>query len=180
MQVIQNVLSFKCYVLIFLLFIGCRTDIKVEKEVIINGQESFDYLKQLEGNWTVDGGDEGIFGWEFDITSRGNVIIEKLKVGTPTEMTTVYSIDNGKLLANHYCQLNNQPNLTEVKSTIDGDIHFECNGKVGNTASHDALHMHGVHFKREGETMIVWMDMMENGKIAFETRYVLTRNDVQE
>jgi len=157
------------------LLISCQSNSNSESNVEIDSSSAFNYLKNLEGSWTVDGGDEGIFGWEFDVTSRGKVIVEKLKVGTPAEMTTVYSIDNGKLMANHYCQLNNQPTLRQVKMDKDGDLHFECNGDVGNTQSHDALHMHGVHFKKEGDKMIVWMDMLENGKVAFETKYELRR-----
>ena len=136
---------------------------------------AFNYLKNLEGSWTVDGGDEGVFGWEFDLTARGNVIVEKLKVGTPAEMTTVYVLDNGRLKASHFCQLNNQPSLMQVKSDKDGDLHFECNGKVGNTESHNELHMHGVHFRKEGDKVVIWMDMMEKGKVSFETKYTLEK-----
>lgn len=82
------------------------------------------------------------------MTARDRVIVERLKVGTSTEMSTIYYIDNGRLFANHYCQLNNQPSLTAISSAIDGDLHFECNGQVGNTESHDELHIHGVHFKK--------------------------------
>lgn len=109
------------------------------------------------------------------MTARDRVIVERLKVGTSTEMSTIYYIDNGKLFANHYCQLNNQPSLTAISSAIDGDLHFECNGQVGNTESHDELHIHGVHFKKSGDNMVIWMDMMEKGKVAFETRYELVR-----
>ena len=35
--------------------------------------------------------------------------------------------------------------------------------------------MHGVHFKTQGESMLVWMDMMENGEVAFKTSYELVR-----
>ena len=92
--------------------------------------------------WTVPGGEEGIFGWEFDLTVRDGFIVERLKVGTPTEMSTIYPFDKGKLFANHYCQLYSQASLTAISSVIDGDRHFECNGQVGNTVSHDELHMH--------------------------------------
>jgi hypothetical protein len=35
--------------------------------------------------------------------------------------------------------------------------------------------MHGVHFKRAGESMVIWMDMLKDGEIAFGTRYTLRR-----
>jgi hypothetical protein len=111
-----------------------------------DGQAGLDYLKGLEGRWVVAGGEEGRFGWEFDVTSRGSVVVERLKVGTPTEMTTIYYLEGGKLNAAHYCQLKNQPRLTAVATEAEGELHFVCNGHVGNTESHAELHMHGVHF----------------------------------
>ena len=139
------------------------------------GQANLDYLKGLEGQWMVQGGDEGSFGWEFDVTSRGSVVIERLKVGTPTEMTTVYYLGDGKLNAAHYCQLKNQPHLTAVRAEAGEDIHFVCNGHVGSTKSHAELHMHGVHFRKKGDSLMIWMDMLENGEVAFQTRYELVR-----
>ena len=142
-------------------------------------ETAINYLKGLEGKWIVHGGKEGVFGWEFDLTSREGVIIERLKVDTPTEMLTVYNLDDGILLANHFCQLQNQPNLTAVTSETEGDLHFLCNGQVGNTQSHNELHMHGVHFQKKDKSLIIWMDMYENGEVAFETRYELTRVDTE-
>ena len=142
-----------------------------------DSEEAFNYIKELEGNWVVKGDKEGTFGWEFVATSRGGVIVERLKVGTPTEMTTVYHLDNGILVGNHYCQLQNQPKLTAVTSETEGDLHFLCGGKVGNTQSHDELHMHGVHFQKKDTSLLIWMDMFKDGKLDFETRYELFRVD---
>ena len=142
-----------------------------------DSQAGFDYLAGLEGEWIVDGGEEGIFGWEFELTSRGGVILERLKVGTPAEMTTVYHLDDGLLIGKHFCQLQNQPTLSAVVSETEGDLHFLCDGNVGNTKSNDELHMHGVHFQRSDKGLVIWMDMMKDGEIAFETRYHLQRAD---
>ena len=79
-----------------------------------DSEAALDYLRGLEGRWVVRGGAEGPFGWEFEVTSRGGVVVERLKVGTPTEMATVYHLENGSLVAAHYCQLGNQPRLTCV------------------------------------------------------------------
>jgi hypothetical protein len=147
---------------------------------LVDTETAFSYLKQLEGKWIVQGGKEGIFRWEFDLTSRDGIIIERLKKGTPTEMLTVYNLDDGILRANHFCQLQNQPNLTAVTSETEGDLHFLCNGLVGNTKSHGELHMHGVHFQKTDSSMFIWMDMYKDGKIDFETRYELFRVDSEK
>lgn len=142
-----------------------------------DSEAALKYLKELEGKWVVQGGEEEVFGWEFDVTSRGKVVVERLKVGTPTEMTTVYHLDNGILFGKHFCQLQNQPVLTAVTSETEGDLHLLCNGLVGNTQSHNELHMHGVHFQKKDTSLLIWMDMLENEKLAFETRYELFRVD---
>lgn len=155
--------------------ISCSENQSRTKNAHPDSDAAFKYLKELEGKWVVNGGDEGMFGWEFDLTSREGVIVEKLKVGTPTEMTTVYLLDHGKLVGNHYCQLQNQPKLSAIISEQVGDLHFLCDGSVGNTQSHDELHMHGVHFQKKDTSLLIWMDMHENGKLAFETKYELFR-----
>ena len=166
--------------IIFISFCGCTNKESETKNHLTDTKAAINYLKGLEGKWIVQGGEEGIFGWEFDLTSRDGVIIERLKKGTPTEMITIYNLDNGILRANHFCQLQNQPNLTAVTSGNEGGLHFLCNGRVGNTKSHDELHMHGVHFQKNDSSLIIWMDMYKNGKIDFETRYELFRTDSEQ
>lgn len=140
-----------------------------------SAQAALDYLKDLDGQWTVDGGKEGTFGWEFDTTSRDAVVLERLKVGTPTEMTTVYSIDDGALVASHFCQLGNHPRLTAVAPSAEGQLDFLCDGHLAAADSHADLHMHGVHFKHVDDSVVIWMDMHKDGQYAFETRYTLKR-----
>jgi hypothetical protein len=50
---------------------------------------------------------------------------------------------------------------------------FRCD-VVGETAK---LHMHGVHFRRKADSLLVWMDMTKNGEVAFQTKYELARAD---
>jgi hypothetical protein len=147
-------------------------------DVISNPKSALNYLKNLKGKWKVNDTIDGDFGWEFDVTSRGNVVIERLKLGTETEMLTIYNIDNGMLYGNHFCQLQNQPRLIAVNSEIDGDLHFLCNENVGNTISHKELHMHGVHFKKNDDKVVIWMDMFKGDSLAFETRYELSRDEI--
>jgi hypothetical protein len=154
---------------------ACATNRAPTPQAQINSHDALDYLRSLEGTWVVDGGNEGTFGWEFDLTARQNVVLERLKVGTPAEMTTVYNLDNGKLVGAHFCQLQNQPNLIATSSTDDDDLYFLCDGNVGNTDSHNELHMHGVHFKKNARNVRIWMDMFENNELAFQTSYTLVR-----
>ncbi|MCH9033446.1 MAG: hypothetical protein IID42_02950 [Planctomycetes bacterium] len=142
-----------------------------------DSQAAFNYVKGLEGQWVVDGGKEGTFGWNFDVTSDGTIVIERLKVGTPTEMITVYHLENGRLFADHYCRLGNQPHLSAVNMEVEGDLHFICDGDVGSTESHAELHMHGVHFQKKDDGVLVWMDMFQNDTVTFQTSYMLVRKN---
>ncbi len=175
MKIIQTDIRYLIFITILISINSCENKQSNVQKSLADTETAFNYLKQLEGKWIVQGGKEGIFRWEFDLTSRDGVIIERLKTGTPTEMLTIYNLDDGILRANHFCQLQNQPNLIAVTSETEGDLHFLCNEQVGNTRSHDELHMHGVHFQKKDSSLIVWMDMYKNGAISFETRYELFR-----
>lgn len=168
-------LTFDKILILLVIFSSCNGGISTKSNHYSNAETGFNYLKSLEGNWIVDGDKEGIFEWSFDLTSRDGVIIERLKQGTPTEMLSVYNIEDSKLIANHFCQLQNQPTLIAVNSDESGDLHFLCNGNVGSTQSDNELHMHGVHFKKTEKSLIIWMDMFKDGKKDFETKYELFR-----
>jgi len=150
MDTMENKVNFGTVGLTLLLLAAWACSSALAQEAKLDGQAALEYLKALEGKWVIQGGDEGPFGWEFDVTSRRSVVVERLKVGTPTEMVTVYHLDDGTLMASHFCQLGNQPHLTVVHSEIEGDLHFECDGNLGGAETHAELHMHGVtaiHFE---------------------------------
>jgi hypothetical protein len=92
----------------FILLSNCTNTESDTPVSLPDSEAAFTYLKGLEGKWLVQGGEEREFAWEFDITSREGVILERLKVGTPTEMATVYNLDDGILRANHYCKFRNR------------------------------------------------------------------------
>jgi hypothetical protein len=123
-------------IVLFSIVLGLDRPSSAEESHTRVGQAGLDYLKGLHGRWVVDGGDEGSFGWEFDVTSRGGVVVDGLKVGI-----------------------------------------FVCNGEVGNAKSHAELHMHGVHFQKKGDAVLIWMDMVKDGEVAFTTSYELVPAD---
>jgi hypothetical protein len=180
MKIIKTGILYLILITIFIFVNGCANKQSDVQNTLVDSETGFNYLKQLEGKWIVQGGKEGIFRWEFDLTSRDGIIIERLKKGTPTEMLTVYNLDEGILFANHFCQLQNQPKLKAVTSDVEGDLHFLCDGQVGSTKTHDELHMHGVHFQKKDFSLIIWMDMYKNGSKDFVTKYELYRIDSEK
>jgi len=157
---------------------GCTNKKSNSQFSLAKNEDAMNFLKGLEGKWVgVLESDQSTYGFEYMLSGRGEVIIERLRTGIPTEMLTVYNLDKGILRANHFCQLQNQPNLIAVDSESEGDLHFLCDEQVGNTDSHDELHMHGYHLMKTDSSIIVWMDMHKDGALAFETKYELFRVD---
>src|SRR3989338_5074087 len=78
-------------------------------------------IKSLAGRWT---GVTSMFGKpdqrvyvEYEVTSGGSAVLERIFPGTPEEMISVYYDDNkGKLAMTHYCILRNRPTLKLVRS----------------------------------------------------------------
>ena len=81
-------------------------------------------IKSLAGRWTSK---TSMFGkkdqrvyTEFEITSAGSAVLEKIFPGTPQEMISVYyDDDHGKLAMTHYCIMRNRPTLKLASSTSD-------------------------------------------------------------
>ena len=156
---------------------GCSNKKTEIQDSITNTEEAMTFLRGLEGEWiaTLEG-DNNQYGFEYTLSARDNVIIERLRTDIPTEMLTVYNVEHNTLKASHFCQLQNQPKLIAVNSG-EGDFNLLCTGEVGNTSNHDEFHMHGYHILKTGKGYKVWMDMFKDGKIVMNNRYELFRID---
>ena len=81
-------------------------------------------IKSLAGRWTST---TSMFGkknqrvyTEYQVTSGGSAVLERIFPGTPHEMVSVYyDNDKGKLTMTHYCLLKNRPTLTLASTTDD-------------------------------------------------------------
>ena len=70
---------FLALIIIHICIAGCSDNQSDVQNQLLDSEAAFNFLKELEGKWVVQGGKEGVFGWEFDLTSRDGVIIERLK-----------------------------------------------------------------------------------------------------
>ena len=86
----------------------------------LDAQARFEKIKSLKGDWYLIAGNQLGQALEanpdepfvrYEIGAGGHCVIEKLFVGQPKEMTTIYHMDNGKLAITHYCRLGNQPHM---------------------------------------------------------------------
>ncbi len=112
-----------------------------------NASAGFDALKSLAGEWE---GKANMHGQEMPVTtsfrvvSDGSAILNLLGEGTPHEMVTMFHMDNGDLLATHYCSEHNQPRL-RLSSGDSTVLNFDFKDAT-NLASPSAGHMAHVKF----------------------------------
>jgi hypothetical protein len=102
--------------------------------------------------------------------------LETIAPGTPKEMTTVYHMENGKLVMNHYCTMGNCPKMT-LKKSSDNELFFEMKGKDGISSANEA-HMHSldITWKDPDHISASWVMYMD-GKANPAAPFVLTRKN---
>ncbi len=138
----------------------------------------FEFLKQLEGTWIgeteIAPGQQGVF--EFRVTAGGTAVEEREMIGTPMEMLTVYHMQGDSLVATHYCMLGNQPHMVAAPRVVDRSLSFGCDGKPGNTRSHNDEHVHGWTMRLADDGRLHYdAELIADGKVTEAPTSVLTR-----
>lgn len=103
----------------------------------------FEKLKQLLGTWTGTNtmhGKEMDYTVTYELTAGGSAVLERLFVGTPREMVSVYYPEGNHVVMTHYCMLGNQPHMT-LQKVSGNTLSFGMQGTSGITSSKEA-HMH--------------------------------------
>lgn len=89
--------------------------------------DDFDKLKKLEGKWMGmlerTNGTSDMLYLEYSITSNGSALLEESNTGG-IEMLTIFNNHNDKLLATHYCGLQNKP-ILDLVSNNNGVFSFK-------------------------------------------------------
>lgn len=109
---------------------------------------SFERFKALAGDWVDADGTLGMKGQvaaSYRVTGAGSAVVERLFVGQPHEMTTVYHKDGADLALTHYCAAGNQPRMRAKQ--VDGDVvAFDFDGGSNFDAARD-MHMHNARIE---------------------------------
>lgn len=146
-----------------------------EKKPQVNA--TFESIKKLAGNWeitTTENGKTDVAKASYEVTSGGNVVLEKIFIGTPQEMVSVYSNDGTHVTMTHYCMLPNTPRMSLIKSE-PGKAFFEMKGKDG-IKSRKEHHMHSVELIWNNENQLTqnWTSV-KNGKKEPVTAFTWNR-----
>jgi len=140
--------------------------------------KDFEKMKGLVGIWegSMDMG-KGIVAIKvtYELTSAGNAILERLFVGHPHEMITVYYDYNGKLAMTHYCSLGNQPHM-ELMNRSENNLLFVLSEKNPGLSSVKETHMHSLNISFDNKDTIThtW-SLYENGEKKSDSVIKLTR-----
>ncbi len=110
----------------------------------------FERIKSLAGTWEGTATEmkkegepqTGII--EYEITSGGAAVVERLFKGTPHEMVSIYYDRGGKLTMTHYCMLGNRPELALAAGSSPDDIRLEHAAGSDGIDEASEMHMHGL------------------------------------
>jgi hypothetical protein len=128
---------------------------------------AFDRIKKLAGEWqgttiAPDTGKEQNVSVRYEVTSGGTSVVEKIFVGAPHEMMSVYYVDGQGVGVTHYCMLGNRPVLSLNKAD-EKSLAFEMVGTKG-IASLSEQHMHGLTLTFDGQDKLRqdWVGFKDN------------------
>lgn len=138
----------------------------------------FEQLKQLAGKWegtrhSPEG--EKKAAVEYQLTSAGTVLTERLFPGQPDEMFSLYHGDGDNILMTHYCALGNQPRMKLAQSDDPNVLKFVYFDGTSMKSVGDP-HMHQLTMTLSGKNKLTheWV-FFAGGKEQFVVRLDLQR-----
>lgn len=146
-----------------------------------SGGQALERFKNLAGRWegTTSSGKKAEVTYE--VTAGGTAVLERFAfVGAggakAHEMVTLYSLDGGELVLNHYCVANNQPRMKLSNHSADfSRLEFEFAGG-GNLADLNQGHMYKAVFEwRDANRYVSAWTFREGQKDKFTETTEFTR-----
>jgi hypothetical protein len=163
----KKLMAFTIIILLGLVLGPLATNAGEYQKGAVTHSPDFEKMKDLVGVWEgkadMGKGMEAIKA-TYELTSAGNAILERLFVGQPHEMVTVYHDFKGKLSMTHYCSLGNQPHM-DLMNPGENTMMFVLSKKNPNLASVKETHMHSLKISYDNKDSITqtWT-LYEKGK----------------
>lgn len=157
---------------------GCAATIDGKSGGQVDALAVFARLKTLAGSYQV-----AIEGMpaptevSYETVSGGHALLERLNVGAPEEMVSIYFLEGTELAMVHYCGIGNRPHLRldRTQSTSDRLVFTFDPTTTGIEAAHDA-HIHGAVFKFvDADTIDVEWDFWDAGASQHKKVFPLRR-----
>jgi hypothetical protein len=144
-----------------------------------DSQAAFAKLQSLAGTWEGTGSDGSKSRVQYEVIAGNSAVVERFvndKMGAGNAMVTVYYLDGGRLLLQHYCMAKNQPRMkAESFDATGNELRFEFLDATG-LPNPQAGHMHNatIHFIDANHISQEWQ-FFENGKQKFAESLQYTR-----
>lgn len=128
-------------------------------EVSTDGEVAFERFKKLAGTFVEAEGDGDPARIEYRLISRGTAITETWimpagQYGPEGKIEiTVFHLDNGALVATHYCASGIHPTMVLDESSPIGTYNFVPR-TISNLSSSDQAHNSGFGYSFEGEDIV--------------------------
>ena len=152
----KKIMSFTLIVFLGLILVPSGAHSGEYQKGAVTHSRDFERMKDLVGAWEgkadMGKGMESIKA-TYELTSAGNAILERLFVGQPHEMVTVYHDFNGKLSMTHYCSLGNQPHM-ELMNPGENNMMFVLSERNSNLSSVKETHMHALTISLDNKDSI--------------------------
>jgi len=136
-----------------------------------DAQAAFTKLQSLKGTWESTLADGSKSTVQYEVIAGSSAVVERFvndKMGAGNAMVTVYYLDGGRLLLQHYCMAKNQPRMkAESFDASKNELHFAFLDATG-LASPEAGHMHNATFRfLDADHVTQEWQFFENGKPKF-------------
>ena len=144
-----------------------------------DAQSAFARLQSLAGTWEETAKDGSKSRVEYEVIAGNSAVVERFvndKMGPGNAMVTVYYLDGGRLLLQHYCMVKNQPRMkADAFDAAGNELRFEFLDATG-LPNPQAGHMHNAtfHFIDADHISQEWQ-FFENGKQKFAETLQYTR-----
>lgn len=108
-------------------------------------ETAFENMKSLVGDWKRQDRPNSTRTIRMELTANDTVLVETWLRGDRAHSLTLYHMDNGKLLATHYCPQGNQPRLKMTAESDAEHIEFAFMDST-NLQSLDDNHQHSLNW----------------------------------
>ena len=102
-------------------------------------------LAALSGSWEGQSADGKSVKATYQVVSAGSCVMETLEPPEGGTMVTMYHVDGGRLVMDHYCSVNNVPHMRAARSADPKHLDFTF-VSAANLAAPGDMHMHGLKF----------------------------------
>ena len=126
---------------------------------------AFDAVKGLAGSWEGQTSDGKPVKATYAVVSNGSCVMETLDPPDHGTMITMYRVEGGRLMMDHYCSMNNVPHMRGTRSPDGRQIDFVF-ASASNLTSPTSAHMHGLKLTlQDGEHLTHEWSMHAQGKV---------------